>query len=296
MQYLSETFSCFLLIFSSLINVMAQENTDEEEWIQLFNGKDLEDWDIKIGGYNVNENFKNTFDVEDGILKIAQNKKPGNKIIGHLYYKKPFSYYKIRFEYRFTGNQLEEESQWDVQYGGVMIHSQSARSMGKKQDYPVSLEVQLLGGLDTGERSTGNLCTIGTIVEMDGEINLAHCINSNSKTYDGDQWVKGEAIVMGDSLIAHLIEGDTVLSYQNPQIGGGFVSQDYDWIKGHVKNYNDWIKKEGTLLKEGNIALQADDPIEFRKVELLNLKGCTNPKCANYKSYYVVTGNCQCNN
>jgi hypothetical protein len=243
MQYLSKTFSCFLLIFIGFINVMAQKNTNKEEWIQLFNGKDMEDWDIKIGGYNVNENFGNTFDVEDGILKIAQNKKLGNKIIGHLYYKQPFSYYKIRFEYRFTGNQLEGESQWDVQYGGVMIHSQSAKSMGKKQDYPVSLEVQLLGGLGTGERSTGNLCTIGTIVEMDGKINPAHCINSNSKTYDGDQWVTGEAIVMGDSLITHIIEGDPVLSYQNPQIGGGFVSQDYDWIKGHVKNYKDWIKK-----------------------------------------------------
>jgi hypothetical protein len=169
--------------------------------------------------------------------------------------------------------------------------------MLKEQDFPVSLEVQLLGGLGKEERSTANLCTPGTLVEMNGKINPEHCIGSSSRTYHGDQWVAVEVVVLGDSLIRHIIDGETVLAYQKPQIGGGFVSAEYDWIKGHVKNYKEWIQKEGTLLKEGYIAIQAEShPIEFRKVELLNLQGCTNPKCVNYKSYYLISGVCTCKN
>ena len=42
----------------------------EEEWLQLFNGKDLNDWEIKIKGYELNNNYKNIFSVEDGIMKV----------------------------------------------------------------------------------------------------------------------------------------------------------------------------------------------------------------------------------
>jgi len=166
--------------------------------------------------------------------------------------------------------------------------------MGVKQGYPVCLEFQLLGGLDTGDRSTGNVCTIGTLVEMDGEVNPAHCIDSNSKTYDGSQWVNGEIIVLGDSLVTHIINGETVLTYEKPRIGGGFVNEDFNWVKGHVNDSEEWIKKEGTPLNSGFIEIQAHDPMEFRKIELLNLVGCTNANCENYKPYYVQKGECIC--
>jgi hypothetical protein len=277
---------------------LAQKNPSKEEWLQLFNGKDFTGWDIKIAGHNLNDNYKNTFRVENGVMKVSYDQyNTFDDKFGHIYYQQPFSYYIIRVEYRFTGNQLAGGAAWNVRNSGVMIHSQSAKSMPKAQDFPISLEVQLLGGLGSGERHTGNLCTPGTLVEMNGKINPAHCIDSHSGTYHGDQWVTVEAIVLGDSLVHHVVEGDTVLTYEKPQIGGGFVSNDYDWERGHVTNYQEWVKKDGTLLKEGYIALQAEShPIEFRKVELLNLKGCMNPKCSNYKSYYLAQGDCTCKN
>lgn len=285
---------CCILSFQ-LSSAFAQNNPDKTEWLPLFNGKDLSGWDIKIAGQELNDNFKNTFSVDNGIIKIAYDQyEQFDDKFGHMYYKKPFSHYILTVEYRFTGQQLKGGAKWNVRNSGVMIHSQSAASMGKGQDFPVSLEIQLLGGLNTGERHTANLCTPGTQVEMNGKLNTAHCIDSKSKTYNGDQWVTVQAIVMGDS-VTHIMEGDTVLSYQKTQIGGGYVNDDYDWIEGKVKNYHDWIKKDRQLLKEGYIALQSEShPIEFRKVEILDLKGCRDPKALNYKSYYKVEDNCQC--
>jgi hypothetical protein len=152
------------------------------------------------------------------------------------------------------------------------------------QDFPISIEAQFLGGLGTGERSTANLCTPGTNVYMADTLFTPHCISSRSKTYHGDQWVRAELLVLGDSLIRHMVNGDTVLEYTKPAIGGGAVN-----------NYDPSVKLDGTPLAEGYIALQSEShPVEFRKVELLELKGCMDPKAKNYKSYYLKSDNSKC--
>jgi hypothetical protein len=85
-------------------------------------------------------------------------------------------------------------------------------------------------------------------------------------------------------VIRHIVDGQTVLSYEMPQIGGGAVN-----------HYNPWVKEDGKLLTVGYIALQSEShPIEFRKVELLNLAGCMDEKARNYKSYYVKAENTFC--
>ena len=156
--------------------------------------------------------------------------------------------------------------------------------MAKNQDFPISIEVQLLGGTGKGKRTTANLCTPGTHVVMNGSLSTQHCVNSTSKTYDGDQWVRVEVVVMGNSQIKHMIDGQAVLVYEKPQVGGGVVN-----------NFDEKVKNDGTLLTEGHIALQAEShPIEFRKVELLSLIGCTDQKASNYKSYYVKSDNSKC--
>ncbi|CCH52324.1 protein of unknown function DUF1080 [Fibrisoma limi BUZ 3] len=277
-------------------NKATTRDADRRDWLQLFNGKDLTGWDIKITGQPLNDNYKNTFRVEDGILRIVYDQYQSfDGKYGHLYYNKPFSHYIIRFTYRFVGNQTPGGAAWNVRNSGVMIHSQSAKSLSMKQDFPVSLEIQLLGGLSKGERHTANLCTPGTQVYMNGKLNPAHCIDSRSKTYDGDQWVTAEAIVLGDSVIHHLVEGDTVLTYQRPEVSSYFVSNDYNWQAAGVDNANEWISRANKPLVDGYIALQAEShPIDFRTVEVLNLKGCMDPKALNYKSYYVKADNTQC--
>ena len=69
-------------------------------------------------------------------------------------------------------------------------------------------------------------------------------------------------MVLKDSVIKHIVNGDTVMVYQKPQIGGGNVS-----------NYDSTAKKDGMLLKSGYISLQSEShPVEFRKVEIMNLE------------------------
>ncbi|WP_420148008.1 3-keto-disaccharide hydrolase [Spirosoma sp.] len=282
----------------SISAATAQKAAQQEEWTSIFNGKDLSGWDIKIAGLPLNDNYKNTFRVENGMLRVMYDQyKTFDGKYGHIYYKKPYSYYRVRFKYRFLGNQTPGGDAWNVRNSGIMLHSQSAKSLSLGQTFPVSLEMQLLGGLGQGPRHTGNLCTPGTQMYMDGKLHPEHCTDSDSKTYDGDRWIMAEAIVLGDSIVHHLIEGDTVLTYERPQVGGGFVSKDSDWNAGHFspEAAKFWTDRANTPLGEGYIALQAEShPIDFKEIEILDLKGCTDPKALNYKSYYVKSDNTQC--
>ena len=67
---------------------------------------------------------------------------------------------------------------------------------------------------------------------MKGSLVNSHCINSSSKTSMVNEWVTAEAIVLGDSVIHQIINGDTVLTYEHPQIGGGFVNNDLHLTSG----------------------------------------------------------------
>ena len=235
------------------------DSAAQEEWIQLFNGKDLEGWTIKIAGYPVGENYNNTFRVEDGMLVVRYDEYDGfDSEFGHIFYKTPYSRYKLRVEYRIVGEQVKGGADWAYKNNGVMFHAQSPESMGLDQDFPVSIEAQLLGGNGEGERPTGNLCTPGTNVVIGGELVTQHCTNSTSRTFRGEEWVHFELVVYGDSIIHHIVEGDTVLTYSKPQIGGVLPEG--------------FPLKEGTPLTSGYIALQAEShPFDFRKVELLDL-------------------------
>lgn len=268
----------FILFIACFSRAISQQNPSTYTWIQLFNGKDINDWNVKIAGYALNENYGNSFRVEDGKMKVSYDKYQEFGVrFGHIFYKQKFSYYLVAAEYRFIGEQAKGGPGWAIRNSGIMLHCQPPGTMGKDQDFPISIEVQLLGGPGTGERTTANLCTPGTNVEMNGKLMTQHCYNSKSKTYHGDQWVRVEALVLGDSIIKHIVNGDTVLTYEKPQIGGG-----------NVINFDPKVKIDGKLLSEGYISLQSEShPIEFRKVELVNLVGCTDAKATNYKSYYV---------
>lgn len=235
------------------------------DWIALFNGKDINDWIVKINHHETGVNFGNTFRVEDGMIKVRYDQYGDfNNQFGHLYYKVPYSYYHLIIEYRFSGELQRGAPSYTLLNSGVMFHSQDPRSMPKEQDWPISVEMQFLAGLGDGKpRPTGNMCSPGTHIVYKGQLEPTHCINSASKTYGKDEWVRAELMVLGDSLITHIINGDTVLQYSKPQIGGGVVN-----------NYDPAIKVDGKLLKSGFIALQSEgQPIEFRRVDLKDLSG-----------------------
>ncbi len=250
---------CLLLIPT---HAQTEDKPADGEWIQLFNGKNLDGWTPKIRYYPMGENFGNTFRVEDGVLKVSYDKydKFGAKF-GHLFYNEPFSSYILRVEYRFVGDQIKGGPGWAIRNSGVMIHGESPQTMGKDQEFPASIEVQLLGGNGKDPRTTLNLCTPGTNIVMGGQLVTQHCNNSKSKTYAGDQWVKVEIEVHNSRLIRHKIDGEVVLEYSEPQL---------DETDEHAKTL---AAKQGKLLKEGTISLQSEShPVEFRKVELMKLK------------------------
>lgn len=235
----------------------------ESEWIQLFNGKDLDNWVVKIKGYEVGDNYADTFRVEDGLLKVSYDKYEGpfRGRFGHLFYKEPFSHYVLRVEYRIVGEQYQEAPGWAIRNSGLMLHGQSPESMELKQDFPISAELQLLGGDGTHQRQTSNLCTPGTNVVRSGKLQLDHCMKSTSKTYHGDQWVVAEAEVHGNGLVRHKLEGVTVFEYSQIQL---------DERDKHSKKLLDGGAEK--MISSGTISLQSEGhPIEFRKVELKKL-------------------------
>lgn len=235
----------------------------EENWIPLFNGKDLSGWTPKIRYESYGEDPRKTFRVEDGILKVSyENYEEFGESFGHLFFETPYSNYRMRLEYRFTGDQVKGGPGWAFRNSGVMIHGQDPATMVLDQDFPVSIEVQLLGGDGEAERTNANLCTPGTHVFMDDELVKKHCIKSNSKTFHGDDWVTVEIEVQGHGIIRHIAEGDVVLEYTKSVLD----AEDPNAAK--------IVEKAGgnIELSGGTISLQSEShPVEFRKVEILPL-------------------------
>ena len=250
------------IIFTALMAASGLLFAEEAKWISIFNGKDLTGWTPKIRGCEAGENFKNTFRVEDGVLKVNYSEyEQWDNRFGHLFYEKKFSHYRLRLEYRFTGEQIKGGPAWAFRNSGIMIQSEAPKTMELEQNFPTSLEVQLLGGNGKDERTTGNLCTPGTHVVMNDQLKTEHCINSKSKTFHGDQWVTIEVEVHGNGVIKHIVNGEEVITYSKPQLGGDAHAEALAKVAGDI------------MISEGYFCLQSEShPVEFRKIEIQELK------------------------
>jgi len=261
---LKSIYLAVLFLSLTILNANAQKG-----WINLFNGKDLKDWNVKIAKHEYKENYANTFRVENGVMKVSYDGyKEFDQQYGHIFYKKPFSAYLLKVIYRFVGDQAKGGEGWATRNSGAMLHCQDPATMLKNQDFPISIEAQILGGDGEHERHTSNVCTPGTLIDYNGKLFTGHCLDSKSKTYAGDQWVTAEFLVLGDSVIKHIIAGEVVLEYTKPQIGGGNVS-----------NFDPKVKIDGKALTSGYISLQSEShPIEFKTVQLYDLEAYMKDK------------------
>ncbi|MEM9414331.1 MAG: DUF1080 domain-containing protein [Planctomycetota bacterium] len=237
---------------------------DEDGWITMFNGEDLTGWTPKISGYELGENPLNTFRVEDGKLVVAYDEYDNFEgRFGHLFYvgvdEEPaeFSHYIMQIEYRFTGDLVAGGPGWAVENNGIMFHGQPADTMGLDQDFPASIEAQMLGDKNG---PTGNVCTPGTHIHKDGELTHAHVISFDGPRLPGNEWVTYELEVHGSQRAIHRINGEVVADY------GPFVLDPNDTAcAGDAE-----AQRRGTTeLAYGTISLQAEAaPVEFRNIRI----------------------------
>jgi len=251
-------------IFFSLLSVILfscgsqPSKTEDAGWKSLFNGKNLDGWAAKIHHHELGDNYANTFQVKNGSILVNYSEYDSfDERYGHLFYKDPFSSYHLKFEYRFTDEWLKDAPGYTYRNSGVMFHSQDPKTILKEQDWPISVEYQILADAEDGNpRPTGNMCSPGTDVIFEGdEIDRRHCINSTSETIAWNEWVKADLIVYGDSLIIHKVNGKTVLKYSKPTIIGGGVAN----------GFNPAVKIDGKSLTEGYIDCS-------QKVKVLSLE------------------------
>jgi hypothetical protein len=268
-----------LLLSFQLQGPACWQSAPAGDWQVLFNGRDLDGWVVKLAGHELGDNYAETFRVENGAIRVMYDRYDGfGNRFGHLFYKQKLSHYVLSLEYRFFGEQARGGPGYARLNSGVMIHSQAPDTILKNQDWPISVEAQFLAG----NRATMNVCTPGTEIFMNGARVNAHCTNSTSRRYPDDTWVKVEVEVLGSSRVRHLIDGVTVLQYERPTIGGGVAT-----------GFDPAVKKDGTVLHEGYIGLQAESqPVEFRNIRLLNLSGCQDPKSPAYRPYFVHGSGC----
>ncbi len=243
--------------------VPTASTTSPGGWQALFDGSSLDGWTPKIRTHAAGEDPYATFRVEEGLLKVAYDQYGGkfDRRFGHLFYDVPFSNYLLRVEYRFVGDQLPDGPGWARRNSGLMLHGQDPASMTLDQEFPVSIEVQLLGGDGQHKRPNANLCTPGTNVAMGGKVIERHCTNSKSETCHGEDWYEVTVEVRGGKVIRHFQGDDLVLEYQDPQLD----PRDADAQR--------LIQGEHLILKQGTISLQSEShPIHFRRVEIKLLK------------------------
>src|SRR5690554_1224846 len=260
MKYIKlSVLATFVIAITALFSSCNQPKVESER-IQLFNGEDLTGWTSKIVGHELGDNYGNTFRVEDGMIKVRYDQYDSlRNRFGHLFYKDEFSHYRLRVEYRFLGDQTPGAPAWAYRNSGLMIHGQTPESMELNQDFPTSIEVQLLGSDSLVQRTNMNLCTPGTNVVMNNELVLDHCINSSSNYFFDDMWVTAEVEVRGNDVIYHIVNGDTVIHYSNPQLD----ERDFTYAK--LIELNNGEK----MLSKGTISLQSEGhPLDFRKVEI----------------------------
>jgi hypothetical protein len=238
---------------------------EEEGWVELFNGRDLSGWTPKITGHALGVNAHETFRVEDGILKAEYDRyEEFNNQFGHLYSEFSYSHFILRLEYRFSGEKMKDAPGYVNLNSGVMFHSQPPQSMSIDQAFPVSLEFQFLADEGNGPRATGNVCTPGTDIHVDGKLVKDHIVTSSAPSFPAEEWVAIELEVHGDELVIHRVNGKEVLRYTGTRLDpeGGVVATAPLIAKG-----------QPLKLSHGHIALQAEGQgVWFRKIRLKPLE------------------------
>jgi hypothetical protein len=229
-------------------------------WISLFNGKDLIGWTPKIAGQDLGDNYRNTFRVEDGLLKVSyRDYDRFDDRFGSLFYRQKFSHYWIRAEYRFTGSLVRGAPRWAYKNSGLQLHCQAPDTMRKEQQFPVSVEFDIVGGHFIGSAPTGDVCQNGTHVLVGGAPVKGLCSKVGDVTIRDDRWVTILAEVDGSDRVRQIVDGGLVVEYTALTLDE--ANQDARRLI---------AAGAGQAVASGYISIQSNGfPIEFRRIEVL---------------------------
>ena len=124
------------------------------------------------------------------------------------------------------------------------------------------MEFQFLAAGTTAGKQTGNVCTPGTNLEMNGKLrDRSHHRFELEVLSRLDEWVSVEVEVHGNEEVIHRINGVEVLRYQHPQLDP------------HEDSAQALLAAGAPLqLSFGHIALQAESqPVWFRNIRIRQL-------------------------
>jgi hypothetical protein len=229
-------------------------------WVSLFNGRNLDGWTVKLAGVDVNDNYRNTFRVENAVLKVSyrQYDKFGDRF-GSLYYNTRLSHYWLRVEYRFVGDLAPGAPGWAYRNSGIQLHSQAPDTLRRDQQFPVSVEFDLVGGRLFGSHPTGEVCHYGTRISIGSVPLKAQCSKLSDITIRDDQWVTAVAEVDGARSVRQIVNGTLVVQYTDLTLDDANPDARRLIANGAEKT-----------LSSGYISLQSNGaPVEFRRIEIL---------------------------
>lgn len=129
-----------LLLFSLLGSLHAQG-----QWRDLFNGKDLKNWQVAIAGQEPGKDPDQLVQVRDGNIHMyADTDENANVPFGVIVHEEEFSHYHLSLEYRWTGKKFAPRKE-AIRDAGLLYHSTETNMV-----WPESVEYQIQEG-DTGD-------------------------------------------------------------------------------------------------------------------------------------------------
>lgn len=249
------------------------EQKESAEWSNLFNGENLQGWQIFGGnGKFSDENSlkaENIFSVKNGAIQVYADAKTGSKQeLAVLISDKAYSRYHLQVEYRWLEGRFQPRDKANRD-SGILVHAHTW--LKGPWPWPPSIEMQMGDGQVGEEYVTGDLwvlgntrvntpqsngkyATTGKRVEKSGADGPINNLTSIHGEKANGEWNLAEVIIDGHKSAQFILNGQ-------------LVNEVFD-IEFMDKADNSW-----KALEQGHIVLQAEwAEVEFRSVRIKPLK------------------------
>ena len=177
------------LLASVAVQPGRAESVDKK--IELFNGKNLDNWYTFLPSKGKNSDPEKIFTVHDGMIHIT------GKEFGYIATNNDYENYRLVIEFKW-GEKKFPPRENAVRDSGVLMHM-----VGDDKVWPKSVECQIQEG------DTGDFWLIGgATIEVDGQLINGHKKKKVDAEKPTGQWNTVEVICEGDK-VTHIVNGVT---------------------------------------------------------------------------------------